>query len=366
MSSAGSRIASISATPLRFPLSPSFRAAIRLIDSVDVVLVRARDNQGREGNGLAFAFGAADALPVLQVARSLGETRIGMDTLSIERHWREMNQLLALSGSSGIGLAALSAVDMALWDLAGKVLGSPLWQLLGGAREKAGAYASGGSLDLSTDALTREAAAFVNRGHTIIKLKAGHGIDGDRERLLAVREAVGPAVSIAMDGNQQWTPKAAIRWARAMDDCNLLWLEEPVRADDLAGHAEVRGAIPMDLATGETLFGVSQASRAIRERACDILMPNLQRIGGITGWRKVAAAAELAGVEMAGHVYPEVNVHLMCATPNATLVEFWPGWPWLWQESLDVVAGEARPPMGPGLGLTIDEQVVAAHRNEAL
>ncbi len=361
MSTAASRIASISTTALCFPLSPPFRAAIRLIDSVDVVLVRIRDDQGVEGAGVAFAFGAADALPVLHIARSLGDTRIGMETLAIERHWREMHQLLAIAGPTGVALAALSAIDMALWDLAGKCLGKPLWQLLGGAREKTNAYASGGSLSLSIDALCREAEGFVAKGHTAIKIKAGHGIEGDRERILAVRDAVGAKVSIAVDGNQQWSAKGAIRWARAMDDCELRWLEEPVRADDFYGHAQVRSAISMDLATGENLFGVAAAGRAISERSCDILMPNLQRVGGITGWRKIAAAAEIAGIEMAGHVYPELNVHLMCATPNASGVELWPGWPSIWQGSLDIIKGEVAAPTGPGLGLPIDEALVQAH-----
>ena len=363
------RIVSVTATPLRFPLAPPFRAAVRLIDSVDPVLVRVRDEDGREGIASAFGFGAADAKPIVEVLRSLGATRVGQPALAIERHWQEMHALLALAGAGGAGLAALSAIDMALWDLAGRTTGTPLWRLLGGARDQVGVYASGGSLGLSTDALVEEAMAFVEAGHTALKFKAGLGQAIDRQRLHAVREAGGTRLALAADGNQQWTAKAAIGWARAMEDLQLAWLEEPVPAGDLQAHADVRSAIPMDLATGETLFGPADAHRAIRTRACDILMPNLQRVGGITGWRKIAAAAELAGVRMAGHVHPELQLHLLCASGavdgRAPVLELWPGWPWLWQERIEVKAGVAAPSERPGHGFTLDEGLVQAHRSEA-
>jgi L-alanine-DL-glutamate epimerase-like enolase superfamily enzyme len=363
------RIACVTATPLRFPLQPPFRAAVRLIDSVDPVLVRVRDEEGREGTASAFGFGAADARPIVELVQSLGATRVGQPALAIERHWQEMQALLALAGVGGAGLAALSAIDMALWDLAGRSSGVPLWRLLGGARDQVGVYASGGSLGLSTDALVRETMEFVAGGHSAIKIKAGAGQTLDRQRLRALRDAGGEGLRIAADGNQQWSAKSAIRWARAMDDLQLAWLEEPVPAADLAAHAQVRQAIAMDLATGETLFGLAEAHRAVRAGACDILMPNLQRVAGITGWRKVAAAAELAGMRMAGHVHPEFQLHLLCASAAVDgrdpALELWSGWPWLWQEHIEVRDGAARPSERPGHGFTVDEERVQAHRSQA-
>ena len=358
-------IRSVDAVPLRFPLDPPFRAAVRIIDSVEVVLLRMKDDAGNEGLGFAFAFGSSDARPILEVARTLGASRVGMPVMGIERHWLEMQQLLGLVGAGGPALAALSAIDMALWDLAGKIVDQPLWRLLGGVRERIRTYGSGGSLSLSTEELVRESASFIAAGHRAVKLKAGHGTGGDVERIRAVRDCVGSDVRIAVDGNQQWLPKEAIRWARALEAFDLWWLEEPVRAGDLAGHAEVRAAVSMDLATGETLFGVDDAVRCIRQRGADILMPNLQRVGGITGWRKVAAFAELSDVGIAGHVYPEVHAHLMCSAPNALALELWSGWPWIWTEPLAVREGHVTPPDGPGLGLTLDEARVAAHRVDA-
>lgn len=363
------RIASVSATPLRFALEPPFRAAVRLIDSVDPVLVRVRDDEAREGTAIAFGFGAADARPIVDLVHSLGATRVGLPSLAIERHWQEMHALLALAGVGGAGLAALSAIDMALWDLAGRSSGLPLWRLLGGAREQVGVYASAGSLGLSTEALVQEAMGFVALGHNAIKVKAGGDLKQDRQRLSALREAGGGGLRIAADGNQQWSAKSAIRWAHAMQDLQLAWLEEPVPAADHQAHAQVRQAIPMDLATGETLFGLAEAHRALRAGACDILMPNLQRVAGITGWRKLAAAAELAGVRMAGHVHPEFQLHLLCASGavdgREPVLELWSGWPWLWQEGIEWRDGMARPSERPGHGFTLDEERVQAHRSPA-
>ncbi|MGE0800448.1 MAG: mandelate racemase/muconate lactonizing enzyme family protein [Lautropia sp.] len=357
-------ITAVDVEPLAFPLSPPFRAAVRLIDRVCVALVRVRDDAGREGCGTAFAFGDDDLRPIVAVARALGAGRVGADAAAPERNAREMMAALALAGAGGPAIAALSAIDLALWDLLGQRAGLPLWRLLGAARDSVPTYGSGGSLALPTDALAAEMAGFVAAGHRAVKLKVGHGIAGDRTRIAAVREAVGADVRIAADGNQQWTPKGAIRWAQAMADLDLWWLEEPVRADDLAGHAEVRAGTPIDIASGETLFGASDAARCITTRAVDVVMPNLQRIGGISAWRKVAAAAELAGVPVAAHVYPEVQLHLMCAQPNGLVLEWWPGWPWLWQESIAIADGRARPPEQPGLGFTLDTDRVAAHRME--
>lgn len=358
------RIASVEVVPLRFPLVPAFRAAVRTIDSVDPVLVRVRDADGLEGLGTAFAFGADDARPIVEAARALGAGRVGGDACAPESHARQMHAAISLAGAAGAALAALSAIDVALWDLAARRARLPLWRMLGGARTSIPAYGSGGSLALSAGALVDEVAAFVAAGHRAVKVKAGHGPQGDRDRVRALRDAFGPQLRIAVDGNQQWTPKAAIRWAQELAPLDLWWLEEPVRADDVAGHAEVRAAVPMDVATGESLLGTGDALRMIAARGADVLMPNLQRTGGIGAWRRLAAAAGLAGVPVAAHVHPEVQVHLMCAIPDAVALECWPGWPWLWQEPLEVRDGLASPPAGPGLGFTLDEARVAAHRTD--
>lgn len=355
------RIDSVELTPLAFPLERPFRAAVRRIESTNVLVVEARSDSGHAGTGYAFAFGAQDLAPIAATAQALAPLLAGADAIAPERHWRDMHRALALVGAGGPALAALGAIDIALWDLAGRISGQPLYRMLGGARARIPVYGSGGSLDLAADALAAEGAAFAKAGYGAFKFKLGHGLEEDSRRVRAVREAVGPGMRLIADANQQWTAKQAIHAAQALQAHGLWWLEEPVPAQDIAACAEVRAASPVEIATGETNFGVAEMARLIGARAADILMPNLQRVGGITGWRKVAAAAELAGIPMASHVYAEIGVHLMCGVPNALVLEVLPWWPRLFVEELRIERGEAVPPEAPGIGLTLDREVLRRH-----
>ncbi len=356
------RIESFELTILSFPLNPPFRAAIRLIDTVDILLVQIRAGDGLTAHGYAFAFGAADLAPVLASAKGLTALLVGEDARKIERHWATMLRSLALVGASGATLAALSAIDIALWDLAGQSCGRSVADLLGGARDAIPVYGSNGSLQLDVNELVAEAVGFAQLGYPAYKFKVGASPARDLERVRAVRDAVGPSFKLIADATQQWSPKEAIRMAHALAAHDLWWLEEPVNAQDIDGCAEVRRAAPMNIATGETNFGVAESARLLRQHAADVLMPNLQRVGGITGWRKVAAMAELHGISMASHVYGEIGVHLMCGVPNALTLEVVPWWPKLFIETLNIEGGMGSAPARPGLGLTLDQAFVQAHR----
>ena len=355
------RIETFELTALSFPLNPPFRAAIRLIDTVDILLIRLRAGNGLMGCGYAFAFGPADLAPVLAGAKGLCSLLVGEDANKIERLWARMTRALALVGASGPMLAALSAIDIALWDLAGQACGRPVADMLGGARDAIPVYGSNGSLQLTVDELVTEASGFAQLGYPAYKFKIGTSLARDVDRVRAVREAVGPSFKLMADGTQQWSPKEAIRVAQALAPYDLWWLEEPVNAQDIEGCAEVRRAVPMNIATGETNFGVTESARLLQLGAADVLMPNLQRVGGITGWRKIAAMAEMHRIPMASHVYGEIGVHLMCGVPNALTLEVVPWWPKLFKESLAIKDGMASPPSRPGLGLTLDEALVEAH-----
>ncbi len=359
--SATARIETFELTPLSFPLNPPFRAAIRLIDTVDILLIRIRAGNGLLGCGYAFAFGPADLAPVLASAKSLCALIVGEDANKTERLWARMTRALALVGASGPTLSALSAIDIALWDLAGQACGRPVADMLGGARDAIPVYGSNGSLQLTVDELVAEATGFAELGYPACKFKIGASLAQDVERVRAVREAVGASFKLMADGTQQWSPKEAIRVAHALAPYDLWWLEEPVNAQDMEGCAEVRRAVPMNIATGETNFGVNESARLLQLGAADVLMPNLQRVGGITGWRKIAAMAEIHRIPMASHVYGEIGVHLMCGVPNALTLEVVPWWPKLFNESLAIKGGMASPSSGPGLGLTLDEATIQAH-----
>ena len=166
---------------------------------------------------------------------------------------------------------------------------------------------------------------------------------------------------VIVDANQQWTAKQTVAMADALAEHDPWWLEEPVPAASLEACAEARVGSRVAIATGETNFGARDFDRMLALRAADIYMPNLQRVGGITPWRTIAAACELRDVPVASHVSAEVNVHLLCAIPNGLTLEVVPWWPRLFVESLRVEDGAIRPPDGPGLGLTLDPDVLARH-----
>jgi L-talarate/galactarate dehydratase len=217
-------------------------------------------------------------------------------------------------------------------------------------------------LQLEQSELEAEARQFADQGYGAFKFKGGHGLEEDRRRLAGLRETLGPKFKLILDGNQQWTEKEAIRAARAFEPYDLWWLEEPVAAHEIEACARVRAQSPMNIATGETNFGLHDCTRLLNGHACDIFMPNLQRVGGITGWLKLASMAHLQGVRVASHVYAEIGVHLLCAVPNGLTLEVLPWWPRLFVEPLHVDAGYAVPPSAPGLGVTVDETVIAKHR----
>ncbi len=350
-------------TVLSFPLDPPFRAAVALISSITFVVAELRTACGACGIGYGFAFHPSDARAVREIAVSLGELLSGEPPTDAERLWGRMWDRLVFLGQSGAGVSALAILDMAIWDLRGQLSGLPLWALLGRARAKVPVYGSGGSLAVSLPDLVAEMEAHASAGYPAVKMKIGQErLADDVKRVRAVRRAIGADKRIILDANQQWTAKLAIAAASRFADCDIWWLEEPVPAADIEGCATVARNVPFAIATGETNFTPAEFTRLIDARAADILMPNLQRIGGITAWRKVAAAAELRGLDVASHVYPEIGVHLIASAPNGLTLEIIPWWPRFSIERLNIEGGMAKASDAPGIGITLDRDVVSRYR----
>jgi L-alanine-DL-glutamate epimerase-like enolase superfamily enzyme len=359
----GSRIERLELSIISFPLDPPFRAAVALIRSVTFILAELRTSCGASGIGYGFVFHPSDAKAIREIAASLGELLKGERPADVERLWRRMWDRLVFLGQSGAGVSALAILDMAIWDLRGRLSGLPIWALLGRTRDEVPVYGSGGSLAASLPDLVAEMERHASAGYPAVKMKIGQArITDDAERVRAVRRAIGPERKIILDANQQWTAKQAIAMAAHFTDLDIWWLEEPVPAADVEGCAMVARAVPFAVATGETSFTPAEFARLIDARAADILMPNLQRVGGITAWRKVAAAAELRGLSVASHVYPEIGIHLMAAAPNALTLEIIPWWPRFYVETLEVSGGAAKPSDAPGIGITLDRHIISRYR----
>ena len=357
------KIIGINTYVLSFPLAKPFKASIRVIPSVEYIVVEVRTNSDITGIGYSFTFGQDLARVLKVLVEGLGQVLIGENPLQIRRLWQMMWEHLTFLGHGGAGITAMAALDISLWDILGKFCGQPLYRLLGETRPDVPAYGSGGSLDTDQEDLVAEMAGYVETGFEAVKMKIGKPrLEDDLTRIKAVRQAVGNHVRIIVDGNQRWSFKEAIRIGKMIEDYGIWWMEEPVLAYDFKGCAQVRANLHLSIATGETLFTPRDFHQLMEAEAADILMPNLQRVGGITGWWKIAEAADLRQLPIASHVYAEINTHLLAAATNGLILEVVPWWPKIFTQTLEIVGGRVKPTEGSGLGLTLDEEVITRHR----
>jgi L-alanine-DL-glutamate epimerase-like enolase superfamily enzyme len=350
------RIESVVTTRLSVPMRQPMRTAIHSTASTENVLIEViADGLIGQGCALTLSRGQADA--VRSIGDDLGQALVGRDALDINALWHSMLNHLNLTGTSGIGVLALSALDTALWDLLGQRAQLPLSVLLGRAHTRLPVYAQGGWLSYSVTELLDEAVAFERAGYQHYKMRVGStDWRSDVRRVEAVVNAVGASFHILLDANQGWRRDEAIQAARALDGLGLFWLEEPVDANDLEGSALIAAAITTPICVGETIFGTAGFTQAIRSRAADIFMLDLQHCAGPTGFMRVAALAEAAYIPVSSHLFTEVSVHLLAACESAVILEYMPGW-WdeLFESKADIRDGFIDVPSKPGIGYRIGE-----------
>ena len=349
------RIASIDTVIVSLPLERPVITPIHRIPAIDCVLVTLRTDSGLEGIAYLWCFGSRRAMALAALAEDLFATVRGRDALAGEMNWRAMWNEANFLGRTGAVMFAISAIDTALWDIRGKAAGLPLWRLLGGERRKVPVYAGGLFLSDPIDAIVAEAKGYVAAGFTAMKMRTGAlTASEDIARVEAVRDAIGPDVTLMVDVVQGWGVQEAIRRGREISRFDLFWIEDPVLFDDLDGLAAVASALDVPVTAGENDYGRRGFRRLIEHKAADILMPDLQRIGGVSEWMKTAALADAHGLRVTPHVFPETSVHLMCAAPNAIFVEHVAWWDRLFVTPLAILNGMAEPPDTPGLGLAFD------------
>jgi L-alanine-DL-glutamate epimerase-like enolase superfamily enzyme len=261
-------------------------------------------------------------------------------------------------GRSGAATQALAAVDVALWDLKAKRAGLPLAKLLGAHRDSVRCYnTSGGFLHETIDQVKDNATRTLEAGIGGIKIKVGQpDWREDLRRVAAVREHLGDTVPLMIDANQQWDRPTAMRMGKALEEFDLVWIEEPVDAYDAEGHAELARALTTAIATGEMLTSVGEHYELIRHRAVDILQPDAPRIGGITQFLKLATLAEHANLGLAPHYAMEIHVHLAAAYPAEPWVEHFDWLYPLFNERLETSGGRMHLSGRPGLGITLSDQ----------
>ncbi len=273
------------------------------------------------------------------------------------RAWRDINFL----GHKGVPVVGISALDGALWDAYGKSIGQPLFRILGGARTQIPAYHSAGLwLSYSEKELVETAEQYISEGFRAMKMRVGPtDPDGDIARVRLVRRTIGPGIRLLVDANQGLSESEAIRLGRRLEEFDLTWFEEPLPAYDLEGVARVAAALDTPIASGETEYTRYGFRQMLTLRSADILMPDLQRVGGVTEFMRVGHMAASYDVPVSSHLFPETSLSLLCALSNANYLEYMPWFSELYRETIEFRDGSALAPERPGWGFTFDLDRIA-------
>ena len=339
--------------PLPVTLSDSTHGDIA---AFELVTVRLRDAEGAEGVGYTYTVGTGGAAIRSLIDRELWPILKGEAAERIERLWQTMWWRLHYAGRGGQASFAISAVDIALWDLKARRAQLPLWRLLGGHHPRVKVYAGGIDLQFTPEQLQRQTEENLKRGFRAIKMKVGRPKLGDDvARATAMREALGDGFPLMVDANMRWTADEAIRASRALAPLDITWLEEPTIPDDLPGHVRILrdGALP--IAAGENLHTLYEFKRLIDADGVSFPEPDLSNCGGVTVWMKVAHVAEAHNLPVTSHGVHDLHVHLLAAVPNASYLEAHGfGLDRFIAHPLVIEEGEAIAPERPGHGVELD------------
>ncbi len=363
------KVVSVEATTCVVPLDVGIAFATRAVAERHFTLVRIRTDTGAEGIGFCYCGHKAGVLVTLAVRELLADVVVGRDPHQTEAIWDAMYRETLLHGRRGSVLRAISAIDIALWDLVSKDAGLPLYQYLGGYRtDMVPAYASGGYYveGKGLQGLADEMRSYLDMGFPAVKIKVGRlPTNQDAERIRVSRETVGPDVPLFLDANNAWTDaSSAIQALRRFEDYDPDWIEEPLMPDDIQGHATIARATTIPVATGEIHATRWEFQQLIEHNAAAILQADAGVCGGITEWRRIAALAASHDLMMAPHWLAEVHVHLVASTPNSTYVEYFTDFKVinlgrLFSTRLQVVPGGLALPEAPGLGVELDADAVS-------
>jgi mandelate racemase len=349
----------IRARPVLVPMKLPLHTASGAIDQAALVLLDLETAAGITGRAYLFAPAPAHLAPIVALVEAMSEMLAGdaVVPFEIEKKLRTRHKLL---GVHNIVLFAMSGIDMAAWDVVGQSLNQPLTTLLGGAPRAVRAYNSKGLGVMPLRALARQARQLVDEGFDAVKLRLGRTeARDDLAALRTVKKAIGDKITLMVDFNQGLTVAEAVRRGHLIDaEGGVYWIEEPVRADDFAGCAKVTREIRTPIQIGENFMGPEQMAQALAGSACDYVMPDLQRIGGVTGWMRAAALAQGAGIEMSSHLFSEASAQLLPVTPTCHWLEYVDWADPVLEEPLRIDKGFATPSLRPGLGIAWDESAV--------
>jgi mandelate racemase len=310
------------ATAVQVPMNYVLGTSAQAVRAAPLLLVDLETEEGVTGHAYQFCYlpTAAPAIVILldEVCRTVKGERADPAVL-----WARLHKRFTLIGVQGIVRMAMAMFDVACWDALARAAGVPLATLLGGAPARVPAYNSCGLGLMEPAALADEAQKLLCGGFRALKLRLGYAsLEADLAALAAVRTRVPAEVAIMADYNQALDVGEAIRRGRALQAEGITWIEEPIRHDDYAGCAEIARALATPVQIGENFSQVYDREKALAARACDLVMPDLERIGGVSGWLRARDLAQRHGMRMSSHLYPEVSAQLLAVTPTAHWLEY--------------------------------------------
>ncbi|MBS7554943.1 mandelate racemase [Ancylobacter dichloromethanicus] len=353
------RITRVTARPVIAPLMRPLRTASGVMESAPLVLVDLETETGVVGRAYAFAY-----TPVLlgALARLTADAGGLLEGRPVQPYvlTRFLRARFVLAGTPGLLDMALAALDVAAWDAHARIAGLPLVRLLGGEPVDLPAYASFGME--GAEVLPRLCAEAVQQGFGAVKIKIGHAtLAEDLNVVRQVKRGIGDDAVLLVDYNQSLSVPEAVTRCRALDQEGLAWIEEPTRYDDTAGHARIAAETCTPLQLGENLWGPAAIAESLAAGASDLMMPDLIKVGGVTGWLAAAAICQAARVPVSNHFFQEASAHLMAVTPTAQFVEFFDLAGPVLRTALTARDGAVRAGEEPGLGIDWDEDAIARY-----
>jgi len=357
------RIRDIRVRAVAVPMKRPLQTSIALVNVASLLLLDLETDGGIVGRSYLFAVGRHNLAPLAKLVEAMAEMVKG-DAVAPYELERKLRAKYALLGVHNIVLFAIAGIDMAVWDALGQSLGQPLVQLLGGAPRPIPAYNSNGLGLLPLKDLPQEAVALADEGFRAVKLRVGRPTaKEDLEALRTVKKALGPGVTLMVDFNQGLSVAEALARGRMIDEeGGVLWIEEPIRADDFSGCMKIKEEIHTPIQIGENFMGPEQMAQALAAGASDYVMPDAERIGGVTGWMRAAALAQAAGLEMSSHLFPEVSAHLLAVTPTAHWLEYVDWANPILEAPFSLQEGSIVIPAKPGIGMTWNEEAVRRYQ----
>jgi L-alanine-DL-glutamate epimerase-like enolase superfamily enzyme len=352
------KITGLEVTVMGVPLDPPVVASRFTIPTTYLVVVELQTDEGVTGIGYGAVLREMYALPLARLIENMQPFVLGLDPLMPEAVITSVSGATFKAGPGGMGTWALGAIETAVWDLFGKIAGQPLYRILGGTRDRVTGYALRGLTNRDEAELLDELSEVVEAGWRHVKIQIS-GIWGDGQpstvaaAMHRLKAHVGDRVRLALDNQNIWTAPQAIRLGRAIEDLDLFWFEEPVEYRDTAGLAQVARELDTPVCSGEQRYAVPEFRALIEEHGADIVMVDVRMAGGISAFRKIAAACEMWNRPVTSHMMTAIDIHVMASVRLGEVVEYVPWTDAIFEEPIRVQAGELVLPEAPGLGCAL-------------